>query len=297
MPKQTSGRRRWYQFNLASGLTVLLLFCILLAWWRDHQDLSGKAERNAQLREMLLEQPKEQLGAVEVRANLGYESPDEFIASLQNNHDWLLEDSLAVRDLAIGEALAPMLIDLLSADKQETRVRAAGALGHLASPVDVIVPALLRVYDDPDERFHYSVVSALGEIGPEAKDALPVLLAALEDPAEPHQGSVAMAIWKIGRDRRGVDALVQRLAHDDAHQRIIAADYLRLIGPEHTEHAIPALMRARTDSDPTLRSMALSALVQLLPREDALDVLAASVNDDDSHVRQNAGWLLRSLAE
>ncbi len=159
---------------------------------------------------------------------------DQFISALQNNSEWSLTDTLAVRDQPLGPAAAPKLIQLLSADQQETRCRAADALGRLADPADVVVPALLRFYDDPDQRFHHSVVRALWEIGPDAKGALPILLAALHDPNESHQASVAMAIWKIDGDRRAVDALVQRLTHDEARERRIAADFLRLIGPEHT---------------------------------------------------------------
>lgn len=291
-------KHRWYQFSLASGLVVLLLVCISLAWWRDHTALRDEANRKARLAEMLLEEPEDrQYAALEVGNKSKFESPDQYVSALRNKSDWFLSDSLAARDPAIGQAAIPKLIQLLSAEKEETRVRAANVLGHLSTRAEVIVPALLGSFDDSDRRFHYSIVSALGEMGPNAKEALPVLREALTDPGEPHQASVAMAIWKIDGDPNAVDTLVKRLTHNNSQERIIAADYLRLIGPEDTRHAVPALMQARTDSDPTVRQLVLSSLVKLLPSEDALNLLADAGNDDDPHVRRSAAALLRSLAK
>lgn len=243
--------------------------------------------------EMLQEEEQERLGLLPAKA-IEYVTVEEFVTDLKNNDEWTLHNTLAVRGAKVGEAAVPTLIELLSADKQETKVRAALVLGKLGCP-EVIVPALVEAYHDPDPRFHSAVVGALIEIGPEAKAAVPTLLKALDDPAEPHSTAVAFALWRSAQDPRAVEKLIELLADENPRERSIAADFLRMIGPKHIRRAVPALMKARQDEDATVRSVALGTLVELVPPEEALILVVEAGMDEDPRVRSKAIRLLKKL--
>jgi HEAT repeat protein len=222
-----------------------------------------------------------------------YETPEQFISDLKSREDWSLANVWAARGTDVGEAAVPSLVELLHAQHQETKMRAAWALGEMACQTERVVPALLDAFADPDPRFHYCVVSALKDIGPKAAEAVPALLAALDDPAEPHPAAVAAALWSVNREPRAVDALIELLDHEDPDTRCAAADYLCAIGPESTRRAVPALLEARHDEDPNVRCVALSALVKLVPPERASALLAEAWKDEDEYVRNLAAGLLK----
>lgn len=295
MLNDSTRKRRWYQFSLTTVLLGLTLGCVLLGWWRDHRQLRGRVERDATLIEMLRSEPEEVSRSVLAGHVPRYDAPEQFIADLENNQNWSLQNVLVVRGSKIGESAVPSLVELLKAEHPETRVRAAGALGQMRCQSKVVVPALLAAIDHPDPRFHYSVVASLRQIGPEAKEAVPTLLKALGDPAEAHPAAVAAALWSINSDPRAVDELIELLGHKSPSVRSAAADYLHNIGPANTQRAVPTLLKACHDKDATVRCVALSALVDLVPAEHALDLLAAAGTDNDPHVRRSATELLNRL--
>jgi len=292
MSQRSSTRRRWPQFSLATLLLLVTVSCVLLAWWRDHRQLRERIEHDVAIIEML--QSEEQLGFLSAPTRVvEYETPEQFISELKSRDDWSRTNVWAVRGTDVGEAAVPSLVELLDAEDQETKVRAAWALGEMACQTERVVPSLVDALDDPDPRFHYSVVSALKDIGPKAREAVPTLLAALDDPAEPRPATVAAALWSINGERRAVDALVELLDHEDPHTRCAAADYLCAIGPENTRRAVPALLEARHDEDPNVRCVAPSALVKLVPPERASALLAEAWKDEDKYVRNLAAGLLK----
>ena len=72
----------------------------------------------------------------------------------------------------LGEPAVPSLIDALSAESAEIRLNAAYALGEIGTPLDTILPALIRTLTDPEWNVRRLVVRALVTIGAPALDSL-----------------------------------------------------------------------------------------------------------------------------
>ena len=78
--------------------------------------------------------------------------------------------SVALQNL--GEPAVPYLIDALKAESAEIRLNAAYALGEIGTPLDTILPALIRTLTDPEWNVRRLVVRALVTIGTPALDSL-----------------------------------------------------------------------------------------------------------------------------
>ena len=78
--------------------------------------------------------------------------------------------SIALENL--GEPAVPYLIDALAVDNAEIRLNAAYALGEIGTPLDIILPALIRTLTDPEWNVRSLVVRALVTIGPPAVESL-----------------------------------------------------------------------------------------------------------------------------
>ncbi len=76
----------------------------------------------------------------------------------------------------VGEPAVPYLIDALTADTAEIRLNAAYALGEIGTPLDTIVPALIKTLTDPEWNVRRLVVRALATIGTPAVEPLIVAL-------------------------------------------------------------------------------------------------------------------------
>ena len=82
--------------------------------------------------------------------------------------------SVALQNL--GEPAVPYLIEALKAESAEIRLNAAYALGEIGTPLDTILPALIRTLTDPEWNVRRLVVRALVTIG---APAVPSLIQAL----------------------------------------------------------------------------------------------------------------------
>lgn len=72
----------------------------------------------------------------------------------------------------IGEPAVPYLIDALTAPSAEIRLNAAYALGEIGTPLDTIIPALIKALTDAEWNVRRLVVRALIRIGTPAVDPL-----------------------------------------------------------------------------------------------------------------------------
>ena len=242
-------------------------------------------------------QPQERLRGFAPPQIPPYETADQFLKDLKDLEGFFMAHITATAGNEVGEAAVPGLVELLKHPNQETRVRAASALGLIGRRADIAVPALVDALDHCDQRFHAVTLGALGDFGPEAIEAAPVLLNALRDPLEPRPATAADSLWQITSDQRAIERLVELLRHQDPTTRSLAVGYLSRISPEHTTWALPALLVARHDSAPNVRSQILSMLVKRVSRREALELLSEVGDDSDPHVRANAASLLRSLSQ
>lgn len=151
------------------------------------------------------------------------------------------------------------------------------------------VPELkLKLTDNDDANFKWTIAWILGEIGHDAKDAVPSLTHVVKNNEEdPNvRGAAAWAIGRIGPDAKAgtsnfsdtVSALVSALgnADDDPNVRSNAAWALGRMGPEvkpekarFPDAVSAALWGALNDTDPDIRRNVVWALGQIRPEPKA----------------------------
>ena len=99
---------------------------------------------------------------------------------------------------SFGEPAVPYLIAALTAEAADIRLNAAYVLGEIGTPVETIVPALIRTLTDPEWNVRRLVVRALATIG---DPAIEPLTSALNAPDPDLRGMAARALNDIGTPR------------------------------------------------------------------------------------------------
>jgi len=190
-----------------------------------------------------------------------------------------------------AKAAAPALISAMQDGSAYVRRRAAQALGRIGAQGEGVASALTRGLEDKDKRVRVwsasalqrvqpasgrglaelvrflgggrrdkkkDAVRAIGEAGPAAKDAAPALIKAFKTIGqEGRMDFLAEALGKMGP--AGIDTLIAALRGGDAETRNRAAWALGWLGPD-AKAALPALINATKDADPTVRFLAEDAL-------------------------------------
>jgi HEAT repeat protein len=165
----------------------------------------------------------------------------------------------------------PLLIDLLSHERAETRAKAARTLGAIVPAVEEAIPLLVHALEDGDWSVRYSAALAIGYIGPAAHDAVPSLTKCLRD--------------------------------DDPLVREWAATALGWIGPPAANEAILELAIAARDPDLKVREAAFGAFargpqpptrfgVRTGIGVPAIPALIAFLDDPDPWIKERACWTL-----
>jgi HEAT repeat protein len=195
----------------------------------------------------------------------------------------------------------PALVQVLWDEDTAVRAAAAEALGRIGLPARPAIPALVAAFKAPGEEdaIYSSTSEALGRLGPAAKTAIPALLEKLKHPDSYVRVNAAKALWHIDQDRAGIGVaragledrrdrvrvyaaevlwfmeqhpqaiptLVEVLSEDGPGvgiERYMAARALGRIGPP-AKAAVPALLRARADVNPSVRETATEALEAIAP--------------------------------
>ena len=149
--------------------------------------IHGVSDANPQIREMSawtlseIETPVDRIAPALISV---LADPDENIQVI---------GSVALQNL--GEPAVPYLIDALTADAAEIRLNAAYALGEIGTPLEVIVPALIRTLTDPEWNVRRLVVRALATIGAPAIESL---IVALNSPSSDLRRMAERALNDIG---------------------------------------------------------------------------------------------------
>jgi HEAT repeat protein len=201
-----------------------------------------------------------------------------------------------LRDLA-PEVTAglPTLVRILcdSAEKEDTRVEAAAALGNHGPAAFAALATLCRDAD-PFVRDH--AANELGNIGIYTDFVVETLACALSDPVRDVRNS---AIRSLSRDRGGtvVPGLTRLLAHAEPVGRIGAAHALLALDPRNPAALRTAIAGLESET-PTTRALACDALA--VAKEEARPAVMAlchALTDEDAAVRSRAAYALQELRD
>jgi HEAT repeat protein len=144
---------------------------------------------------------------------------------------------------------------LASDESKLVRKQAAYALGHLHSRQ--ATPALIAALKDKDPEVRAAAATALSEYADPS--SVSHLIESLKDNSEFVRAQAALALGTNAKDAASaVPRLIRLLSSDHSHDvKRKAARALGLIG---NRSALPALKRAKYDSDPYLSQIAIEAI-------------------------------------
>jgi HEAT repeat protein len=189
----------------------------------------------------------------------------------------------------------PALIRLLSDKDAEVQGAAAQCLAGIGPEAAEAVPALVRMLKNrsrANQRYEmmavYSAAHALGEIGPAAGAAIPSLEEVTNNAALANAHAVvAVALIKIGQG--SFQTFFERLKDtSDRGKWVRTAQEVGRLGT-NAELAIPFLLAAFQQTNPNLRTHAVSLVGQLHRRPDlCLRPLVSLLNSTNSGARQQA---------
>lgn len=215
------------------------------------------------------------------------------------------------RDPAHGPAVARQL------EHVDKNVR-AGALETLAKlGAANLFDILVRALDDPHWNVRAVAASTLGSLGDPR--ALEPLSKALQEADGDVRQIVAEAIGRL-RDHKAIESLVLAQLDPNSHVRLATAAALRQIDPaweksEAAQRTLPPLKRALKHEDYGVRQAAADLLNRIFNirqceptliaevdaeaarRQQAVDVLASVLWDDDPLVRFVGVWALHQIGE
>jgi len=168
-----------------------------------------------------------------------------------------------------AKAAVPELLKILTADDDNLKARAIGALGAIGDAS--AVPEILRAAKAKDKCARLSALGVLGRFHPAAKDVVPTLIAALKEEDKEARAAAMQSLGEIGAAARdAVPALVEILNGYKPFTRQTNAygvvEALDRIGAD-AKAALPALMELARDGKPDewLRKQAALAVTHIDP--------------------------------
>ena len=295
-------KRRWVQFRLCTMLVVVTAFCL---WLGDYVNPIRRLER--QLRD-----PNEDVRVLAAE-RLGYLGPDARSATkpLLRAMD---DDSALLRERAVWalsrvsgrpELLTPFLTD----SQDEVRLAAVEGMLWAGGDFVVVLPTLLKLYQDG---YSQNVDALLSALGPDqAATVLPLFLDNLADRAvrlekaeveEDEEELYEAADWLHCLSVPSpmvVPGLIDRLDHERPEVRRAAAERLLRLG-ESAKQAAPALRARLNDPDPAVTAAIAAALGAVDPENDEfLAILKHALHSDDVYLAHRVAcyvWVLGPAA-
>jgi len=129
--------------------------------------------------------------------------------------------------------------------------------------IEFVVPALMRLLEDPEPDVEKATVDALGALGPDAGEAVPALLVAT---ARDDTKYAASALDHIGSGMTPyVTDLARMLRSSDQSLRLEIVDLLGKALKEQAKPAVPDLVKLLDDPDSTVRIQVADALFAIDP--------------------------------
>jgi HEAT repeat protein len=203
-----------------------------------------------------------------------------------------------------------LLDDLVT--HNDPRVRAGGivALGKLSSnpflyrrnwnDLDIVMPLLKSLIEDDDVVVRRHAAQALGDCDP-FPEVLTALTQALLKDSDTRVRRLSAVALAYRFERSAVAAIARPLVIDavddsDRDVRLRAIEALGRIGPPADDDSITALLRAVSDTDAEIRSVAVQVLgVLQLHRTDVLAAFMRALRDHDRNVRRATSSSLGKL--
>jgi HEAT repeat protein len=229
-PSPSTPRCRFpWRFGLQTLLVAILLISALLAWWRDHVQLTQRIE----LQEMRLRSLEASYQAMQpdvVARGGGFFGPMreeelesqfssavgyvDYAKAAENTH--AVESTFRLLNRAPwADDASALLAEMLKSSDPEQRRRAALAFSEFRTTDDDLVPKLVPLLDDPERKVQRCAVAAIVQHGQAAKDAVPSLQRHAQSLTSPIAVDALLTLDVILLDFSVESMLVKLLDHED----------------------------------------------------------------------------------
>lgn len=195
----------------------------------------------------------------------------------------------------VADQLMPKIDELLDDQDPGVRIRAAYTLATIREESGAAATRLVELLSDPDPKIQARAREALGEIRPPAGPHVDRLLAMLDSPTAATRANAAWVLGSLAASGSKVVAGLTRATKDpDPNTRQAAARSLPLVGT--APEVSGPLIKALSDEERDVRSMATCSLEALDPRVDA-EIIPALVRNLKDVPELGAGAALISLGK
>jgi HEAT repeat protein len=197
-----------------------------------------------------------------------------------------------------GRSLAEWLVAIGDAHAG-VRDTAAYALTRLVPAFPAALPSVIRaeadLLGDSDEEVQAEATAALIAVGPGSDSTVPIMIGVIardrKAPARVHAAQVLGALGQ--RSRAAIPTVIGALSDSNASVRLVAVNALGRIGLPVDQ--LRAVARVSTDSDAAVRAGAVEALIALhAPAETLRAIGERAARDPDAVVRVEAAYALAS---
>jgi HEAT repeat protein len=207
--------------------------------------------------------------------------------------------------VGVGESALPAIQQALGHTNQYVRSNLGGSLANAIEAGRIsreatrpLIPDLLRNLSHTNRSVCWDTAAALGSIHLEPALCIPELIKGLSDSDPEVQSRCAQALCRFGDDAAGaLPAILQLYEGARSDRRLALCNNVKYFRSA-PNLVVPFLVRALSDSDPTVRMFAASSLGQLgqLP-ELAIPPLTNAVQDAHELVRMSAVKAIGNLME
>lgn len=199
---------------------------------------------------------------------------------------------------SLGGPGVPRLVDALRHEK--LRIYIVPILGRIGPAAAPAAPALAELINDKDDRVSHEAVLALAGIGPGAKSAVPTLVKALRQVDDWDGPTIAYALGRIGPNAAdAVPELTERLKSPKPNLALASAWAVVQISPPTAAIAaktLPVLTAGLTSDLPVARQGAAEGLGRLGPlAKEAVPALQKATSDKEESVRKAATTALEII--
>ncbi|MCI0458225.1 MAG: HEAT repeat domain-containing protein [Gemmataceae bacterium] len=240
-----------------------------------------KPDLAALLKQLKSQDAAERLAAVTALADHGPQAkaavPDLLEALQQGNEHLRLNAAITLG--RIGKVAVPPLTRLLTSKEAETRLYAVWALAWVGPEATGAAREVVALLTDPNADVRRKAAHALGRIAPDPNLVVPALLRRLDEPDEAAWKEVPGALLRFRK--QAIPGLSAAVSKGGEMARRRAAEILGTIGPDAAD-AIPALRRflLAEDGDPEVAAKSLGQIGRA-----SLEVLSKTTKDERPAVR------------
>ena len=163
------------------------------------------------------------------------------------------------------------------------------------SVIEVTIPALSEILDDPEPAVRAAALRALSSIGSESEPAIPFIIEMMGDGNPNVRRAAATALGNIGGPSKHIlQGLIVTLADKDNDVQLAASRSITKMGGA----SVRLLIKAMENPDPSVRLL-VAATLENLGNEAVLAIpaLSQALHDDEHAVRLAATYALEAIEE